>query len=816
MRVVIRQLRKAPGFTLTAVLMLALGIGATTAIFSLVQGILLRPLPFRDADRLVLVGDHLGGNRGISVTAREIGTYADAAGAFTSMGGFITASYEVSSGAQPEEVNAARMTPSVFSTLGVAPAVGRVFNAQEDAGREPVAVISYALWVNRYGGTAGIVGKTIALDRKSYSIVGVMPRNFEFPLQPGRLGQTQVWVPLSLTPEDLDEQHAGFWGYRIVARLKEGVSVAQAAQDADRVAKLVMAGFPASQSAILIRGDARLLREDLVAETRPLLRTLLLAVGIVLVMACANVSGLLLVRAMRRRREYAVRVALGAGAGAVIREALLESLLLSAAGGALGLAVAAAGIRGVLHLLPESMPRIASISIDGTVALFAILLAVTSGTLCGVAPAFAALRTNLNESLKEGAHTGTGSAGHAWLRSALVAGEIGIAMVLLTVSAALLRSFEKMQAVDPGYRADHVVVASYQLPKRQYPEDASVETFDREVMEQLSRKPGVLAAGMTNSLPAADGFPQGAYTVEGAEQGWRLKFAAFAMTYGDYFQAMRIPLREGRYFTKNDNQNAPLVLIVNESMAKHCWPGRSAVGKRMHIGNPQKGLPWATVVGVVADTKLGSRDGPSNDQWYTPAEQPAILFGENASARRMLPAGGYITVLAALPPEAMTQTLRATIAEIDPLLALSEVQSMAEAVANLESPRRFNTELIGGFAVAALVLAITGIYAVVAFSTSLRTQEIAVRMALGAQRPRIVRLVLASGAKLAAAGCGAGVLGSLAASRLVESLLFQVSARDPFLYAAAAMAMFFLALVASALPALRAASADPVTALRQS
>jgi len=816
MRIVIRQLCKAPGFTLTAVLMLALGIGATTAVFSLLQGILLRPLPFRDADRLVLVGDHLGGNPGISVTAREIGTYTDAAGAFTSMGGFITASYEVSGGAQPEEVNAARMTASVFSTLGVPPEVGRVFNAQEDAGREPVAVISHALWVNRYGGDPGVIGKTIALDRKGYAIVGVMPRSFEFPLQPGRLGQTQVWIPLGLTPEDLDEQHAGYWGYRIVARLKDGVTVAQAAQDADRVAKLVMAGFPPSQSAIHIRGDARLLREDLVAETRPLLQTLLLAVGIVLVMACANVSGLLLVRAMRRRREYAVRVALGAGPGAVIREALIESLLLSGLGGALGLAVAAAGIGSVLHLLPESMPRISSISIDGTVALFAVLVAVASGALCGVAPAFAALRTNLNESLKEGAHTGTGSAGHAWLRSALVAGEIGIAMVLLTVSAALLRSFENMQSVDPGYRADHVVVASYQLPRRQYAEDASVETFDREVMEQLSRKPGVVAAGMTNSLPAADGFPQGAYTIEGAEQGWKLKFAAFAMTYGDYFQAMRIPLREGRYFTKDDNQNAPLVLIVNESMAKHCWPGRSAIGKRMHIGNPQKGLPWATVVGVVADTKLGSRDAPNNDQWYTPAEQPAILFGEKRAAKLTLPTGGYITVRAALPPEAMTQTLRGTIAEIDPLLALSQVQPMAEAMANVESPRRFNTELIGGFAGAAVVLAITGIYAVVAFSVSLRTQEIAVRIALGAQRKGIARLVLASGAKLAVVGCGLGVLGSLAVSRVVRSLFFEVSATDPLILATAGLAMVAVALAASAMPALRAASTDPLKALRQS
>ena len=815
LRIAIRQLRQTPGFTLAAVLTLALGIGATTAIFSLVQGILLRPLPFRDADRLVLVGDHLGGRPGISVTAREIGIYTSAAGAFSSMGGFATASYEVSGGAQPEEVNAARVTSSVFPTLGVPPAMGRTFSAQEDTSGQPVAVISHALWADRYASDPGVLGKTIVLDRKTYSIVGVMPRGFEFPLQPGRLDQTQLWVPLSLSREELDEQHEGYWGYRLVARLKRGITVAQAARDADRVATLVMAGFPASQSAIHIRGDARLLRDDLVSGTRPLLRTLFLAVGIVLVIACANVSGLLLVRAIRRRREYALRVALGAGAAAVIREALLESLLLSLAGGALGLALAAGGIRGVVHLLPESMPRITAISIDASVALFALLLAVASGALCAVAPGFAALRTNLNESLKESAHTGTGSARHAWLRSALVVAEIGVAMVLLTVSAALLRSFEKMQAVDPGYRSDHVLVASYQLPGRQYATDASVETFDREAMERLSRKPGVAAAGMTNSLPGAGAFPMGAYTIEGAEQGWKLQFAAFAMTYGDYFQAMRIPLIEGRYFTRDDNQNAPLVLIVNESMARHCWPGRSAIGKRMHIGNPRKGLPWATVVGVVADTKLGSRDEPGNDQWYMPAEQPSIIFGSQNSAKLTLPAGGYLTVRAALPPETMAETLRATIAEIDPLLALRQVQPMDAVVANVESPRRFNTGLIGGFAVAALLLAITGIYAVVAFSVSLRTQEIAVRMALGAQRERIARLVLASGAKLAFVGCAIGVFGSLAAARLVNSLLFEVSATDPALYASAAAVMIFVALAASGLPALRAASVDPIKALRQ-
>lgn len=814
LRFAFRQLRKAPGFTATAVLTLALGIGATTAIFSLVEGILLRPLPFRDAERLVVLGDHLGGNPGISVTAREIGMYGSAAAAFASMGGYITANYELSGGAEAEEVHAARATATVFSTLGVSPVIGRVFNSEEDTAGEPLAVISYSFWLNRYQRDPDVLGKSIVLDRKTYSIIGVMPRSFEFPLQTGRLDHVQLWVPMSLTPEELSDQHAGFWGYRLVARLKDGVTLSQATQDADRVARQVMASFPASMSAIHIRGDARLLREDVIADSRPLLRTLFFAVGVVLLIACANVSGLLLVRAIRRRGEYAVRLALGAGSGAMIREAVLEGLLLSVAGGALGLALAAAAIRTALHLLPESMPRIAAISIDTTVALFALLLALTAGALCSMTPAFAALRTNLNENLKEGGHRSAGAASHGWLRSALIVSEIGIAMVLLTVSGALLRSFQRMQAVDPGYRPDHVVVASYQLPLRQYSTDASVENFNREAMERLSQKPGIVAAGMTNSLPASDSFPQGAYTIEGAERGWKLKFAAFAITYGDYFRAMRIPLLEGRYFTVDDNSHAALVVIVNESMAKHSWPGKPAIGKRMHVGNPQKGLPWATVVGVVADTKLGSRDEPSTDQWYMPAEQPATLFGSQASERLTMPAGGYITVRAALPPETMSQTVRSSIAEIDPLLALRQVQPMNDVVSNVEAPRRFNTDLIASFAAAALLLAITGIYAVVAFSVSLRTQEIAVRMALGAPRRSIARLVLASGAKLALLGCGLGVLGSLAVSRVVGSMLFEVSATDPFIYVASVLVMVVVGLLASALPAARAASADPVRALR--
>jgi len=812
----LRQLGKTPGFTLTVVLTLALGIGATTAIFSLVEGILLRPLPFSNPDRLVLLGDHIGGGPNTPVTAREIATYSNATSAFSSIGAYIGASYELSGGATPEEVDGARFTAGVFPILGVRAILGRVFTQQEEDAHEPVAVISYELWLKRFHRDPHILGSSIDLDRKVYTIIGVMPRSFDFPLADGQLDQTQLWVPMSLTPGELSDENAGYWGYHMVGRLNDGVTLEQAAQDVDRVTRQVMRNFPARMAAIHIQGDVRLLREYAVGDVRPLLRTLFLAVSMVLLIACVNVAGLLLVRAIRRRREYAVRLALGARASVILRESLVEGLLLSLAGGLLGLAFAAIAIRAALQLLPDSMPRVDSIAINATVGAFALLLSLATGALCSLAPGFAALRTNLTESLKEGVRTGTGASSHTWLRSALVVSEIAVALVLLTVSGAFLRSFQKMRAVDPGFRPEHVLVAEYQLPLSQYPSHASEDSFNQAVIDRLSSQPGIIAAGIINILPASGAYGGASYTIEGVpEENWKLKFAMFSNPYGDYFHALDIPLLDGRYFTPDDRADAPLVIIVNESMAKDSWPGQRAVGKRMHVGNPKKGLPWATVVGVVADTKIGSPDEPSDDQWYSPAQQPATLYGSDSAGKLTAPAGGYITVRSALPPDRMTQTLRATVAGIDPLLALQQVQPMSDVISNVEAPRRFNTDLITAFAAGALLLAITGIYAVVAFSVSLRTQEIAIRMALGAQRTRIARLVLISGAKMALIGCGFGVLGSLAISRMVSSFLFNVSATDPLVYIAAALTMMLMALVASALPAMRAASADPIDALRE-
>ncbi len=812
LRLAFRQLSKAPGFTLAVVFTLALGIGATTAIFSLVEGVLLRPLPFERPERLVLLGDHLGGRPGMSVRAREIATYRSATQAFSTLGGYITASFELSGGERPEEIDAGRLNSATLTTLGVQPLLGRIFTPEEENARQPVAVISYALWMNRFHRDPQVLKSNIVLDRKPYSVIGVMPRNFEFPMDFGDIAGAQVWVPLSLTTDELSEQNSGFWGYRMIARLKDGVTLQQGAEDADRVAHQIMSDFPATMAAIQIQGDVRLLREIVVEDVRPILRTLFVAAIVALLVACVNVSGLLLVRALRQRREYAVRVAIGASSSRIIRESAVQGMLLSMAAGVLGLACAAVAIHATLHLLPASLPRINSVAVNPIVAGFALIVALATGIFCSLAPAFAALRTNLVTTLKEGAQAG--SASHTWLRSALVVSEVAIALVLLTVSGMFLRSLQKMLAVDPGFRADHALVGAYQLPLQQYPTTASVATFNRAVVDQLSSKPGVTAVAISNAVAVSDAFPQSAYTVEGqsAEQ-WKLKFAAFTSVYGEYFDAMGIPLIEGRAFDIHDDANAPLVVVVSQSMARDCWPGQSSIGKRMHVGNPRKGLPWATVIGVVADTKM-PRDVPSTDQWYTPMNQPATLYGSGTPGTLGGPPSGYITMRMAVDPEHMIQTLRLTIAEIDPLLALQDVRPLTDAISQIEAPRHFNTNLITAFAGGALLLTITGIYGVIAFSVAQRNQEIAIRMTLGAQRASIAQMVLASGGKLALLGCGVGVLGSVAVSQLVGSLLFGVSATDPFAYSGAVLLMMMMALLASAVPAMRAASADPMKALR--
>ena len=813
----LRQLPKSLGFTVTAVLTLALGIGATTAIFSVVEGVLLRPLPFHDPSRLVALGDHLQGvdlGTYIGVTAPDILAYTRDTTAFSNIGGYQSTGYELSGGVEPVDINAARLSAGVFPTLGVAPLMGRFFTQQENDHSGQVAVLSYATWKNRFHANPNILGKKLLLDRKPYIVIGVMPRNFEFPLLPGHLNRSELWVPMSLTATDLT-QGIGSWNFQMVARLKPGITAAQAQTDANRVAGEIMRGYPAYMAGLHINAVIEPLQASTVAQARPLIHILFLAVFVVLLIACANLAGLLLVRAIRRRRETAVRLALGSSAGTLVRQAIMESLVLSVSGGLLGIALAAIAIRVSVNLLPETLPRIDDIHLNWVVIAFALLLAVGTGILCGLAPAFASLHTNMNEALKEGGRTGSVGGGHARLRSVLVVSEIAVALVLLIASGLLLRSFQKMRDVDLGFRPSHVLIASYGLPQKQYASQVSVDTFNHELLRRLRQLPGAQSVGLATALPMSGSNGSG-FTVDGyvEPRGAMVNVGDVSQTTGDYFRAMGIPLLRGRFFTDADNAQSQLVVIVNRKLAEHYWPGQDPVGKRLRRGTEKLKTPWLTVVGEIGDVKLGAPDGDTPEQFYQPVEQGSAAFGVFASPTALNGNGMSVALRTAIPPEQMENMLRSVFHSLDPQLAITQVQTMDHAVSDTEAPRRFNTTIITAFGLIAVLLAILGIYSVIAFSVTLRTQEMAIRMALGSSRSSIVRLVLVSAVRLTCIGCGIGIMGAIAASQLLRSLLFQVSPFDPLVLATAAVVILMLSLAASALPAMHAASTDPMQALR--
>jgi predicted permease len=817
-RYALRQLRKSPGFTLTAVLTLAFGIGATTAIYSIVEGVLLRPLPFSDPSRLATLGDIIEGvpydGEAPGVTAPGVRTYIRDTHAFTGLGGYRSFTYELSGKGDPAQISAARLTAGVFPVLGVSPLMGRTFTQQEDEGNQQVAVLSYQTWRNRFHGDARILGQKILLDRKPYEIIGVMPRDFEFPLVPGQLDRSELWVPMSFSQAELI-QGAGNWGYNLVGRLKPGVSPAQAQADAEGAAQEIMRNFPPALSSRRIHPTVLPLHETTVAEARPLVRTLFLAVIVVLFIACANLAGLLLVRVIRRRREISVRLALGAGASAVLRQSLVEALLLSIGGGLLGLALAAVALSVGVSLLPETLPRVSSIGLDWQVVAFALGLAVLTGLLCGLMPAFAAARTGVSEALKEGGRTGTSGSGHARLRSALVVAELAVALVLLVASGLLLRSFEKMRSVGLGFRSDHTLTATYSLPRQQYPTQATIDAFNLTVRTRLEQLPGVQAVGATSLLPAAGVSFLATFTPEGyvPPKGAGLNIAWIPEAMGNYFQAQGISIIRGRDFTPADRDGAPLVAIVNRKLAEHYWPGQDPIGKRLHRGPAEAALPWLTVVGEIDGVKQFA-DAPTEEQFYTPSSQGKADAGSFAPPGMLTGRTGSIVVRGQLPPEEMAESVRAVVRSIDPQLPLTQVESMDNVIAEGQASRRFNTALISAFAGAAMLLALLGIYGVIAFSTALRTQEMAIRLALGSQRSSVMRLILVSGVKLGLAGCVIGGVTAVFATHLLRSLLFEVDALDPIVIVLAAVTILLLALAASVIPARRAASIEPTQALR--
>jgi predicted permease len=815
----LRQLRRSPGFTLTAVLTLALGIGATTAIFSIVEGVLLRPLPFSDPARLVTLGDilegvHYGGDAP-GVTAPGVRIYMRDTHAFSSLGGYQTSAYELSGLGDPAQINAARFTATMFPVLGISPLMGRAFTRQEDESSQLVAVLSYQTWRGRFHGDANILGRKMVLDRKPYEIVGVMPRAFEFPLAPGQLNRSELWVPMSFTQAQL-LHGSGSWSYQMVGRLKPGVTAAQAQHDASAAAQEIMRNFPPALSNRRIHPAVQPLEESTIAQARPLVRTLFLAVTVVLLIACANLAGLLLLRVIRRRREISVRLALGAGGAAVLRQSLVEAMLLSISGGLLGLALASVALRVGVGFLPETLPRVSSIGLDWQVVAFALGLAAFTGLLCGLIPALAAASTGVNEALKEGGRTGTAGGGHARLRSALVVAELALALVMLTASGLLLRSFEKMRAVGLGFEADHTLTAAYSLPRQQYSTQAAIDAFNLALRTRLEQLPGAEAVGVTTMLPAAHIEFLGTFTPDGyiPPKGAGLNLAWIPEVMGHYFQAQGIPIVRGRDFTDADRDGAPLVVIVNRTLAEHYWPGRDPIGQRLHRGSAEAALPWLTVVGEIGDVKQLAADVPTEEQFYIPSSQAKADVGPFAGPGLLTGIAGFIVLRGQLPPGQMAESVRAIVHSIDPQLPLTQVESMDRVIGEGQASRRFNTTLISAFGGAAALLAMLGIYSVIAFSAALRTHEMAIRLALGSERSSVMRLILISGAKLGAAGCAIGTIAAVFATRLLRSFLFQVDSVDPVILALAAVSILLLALAASAIPARRAASIEPLEALR--
>jgi predicted permease len=807
-----RQLSRTPAFTVTAALTLSLAIGSATAIYSVVEGVLLRPLPFADPQNLVQLGDVIDGNDSEypSLPANESILLTRNTHSFQSLGAFQSLTFELSGPIAAAQINASRVNASVFSTLGVSPLVGRVFTSEEDTGGAPVAVLSYQTWRSRFHGAAHILGSRIQLGRKPYFVIGVMPRGFEFPLVPGQLNRSEMWVPASITKGEL-ENGSGSWSFGMVARLKAGVTPSQAQQDAGAVsAREIHRSY--RWHTVVRRLDAAT-----TDAARPLMRTLSLAAAVVLFIACSNFAGLLLVRATLRQQELAVRLSLGAPWIIILRQNLAATLVLSLSGGLLGLGFAMVLLRLGIPLLPETMPRIDSIHIDWSVIGFAILLAILTGIACGIVPTVATRRMNLHEALKEG-RTTTSRGRHGRLRSTLVVAELGVTLVLMAGAGLLLRSFEKLLAVDMGFRIDHVLTAAYALPQQQYSTQAAVDAFDEALITKLQKSPGAVAVGVTLSLPGTASPDYGwGFVAEnsGLTDSQRLSQLWGTEVFGDYFVAQGIAVIRGRAFTEADRADSPLVVIVNRTLAERYWPGQDPIGKRIHFGGRASVVPWLTIVGEIGDIKQGTADQDTRPQCYQPASQLKRSFAGYMPPDTLTGDGGIIVLRSTIAPEQMADSLRAIVHSLDPQLPLTQLESMERAVADGRAPRRFTATLISTFAMIAVVLAALGVYSLVAFSAASRKREMAIRLALGSSRSGVVRLILHFGARLGFAGCLLGAAVTLFATRLMRSLLFQIDPLDMPVLALASLSVFVLAVLASIIPARQAASNQPMEILRR-
>jgi predicted permease len=808
----LRMLRKSRGFTFVAVLTLALGIGANAAIFSVVNAVLLSPLPYADSQRLVLVKEVLpsAGAMPVGVSGPDITPIRKLSHVFDGLAGFRVWTYELSGSGEPERVTANRVSSDLFSVLGMQPVLGRSFSAEEELPGHSVTVISYGLWQRRFGGSPDVLGQTVNLDRRAYTIIGVTPQGFVFPL-PG-MGQglgADLWVPLALSNEELSDFGDNF-SWTVVARLKPGIALTQANAELQLVARGVLELYQqwASHAHISL-GDFQLglvaqpLREEVTGPLKLTLWMLLGAVSFVLLIACVNVANLLLMRASGRQKETAVRIAIGAGRLRLLRQFLVEGLLLSALGGLLGLALAW-WFRDVMEAaMPASIPQFRPIGLSWPVLLFAFLLVALTGCVFGAVPAFWASRTDVNPSLQASSRGHSQGPDHRRLRTIFVVVEVALSIIVLVGAGLLLRSFQRVLNSNPGFRPERVLTASMDLPPTQYSSSEQTSAFYKQLLNRLQQNPGIVAVGGSTDLPLLGQWDH-AFTPEGYRP---LLHATVNLCYhsvilGDYLQAMGIPLLRGRYFNEYDGSQATPVLLISDALARKYWPGQDALGKRLKWGPPESNDPWLTVVGIVGDVKQGPLDTAAALHTYQPYAQ---LDG---------PRSLRIGVRTQGDPAAVAAEVRAAVWSLDRQLALGSVRTMDEVLSRSTASRRFTLMLLGGFAALALLLAAVGIYGVLAYSVARRTHEIGVRLALGAGRDDVLRLVLGYGLRMTLIGLVLGAAGALALTRLFRSLLYEVGPADPLTFGTVLLLLTCVALAASYVPARRAMRVDPIVALR--
>jgi predicted permease len=800
-----RMLRNQPEFTVLSVLTLALGIGASTAIFSVVDAVILRPLPYGAPDRLVLVKEWIPKAipDPIPVCAPDVVQFQRDNHTFESLAAFRGGQFDLAGGAEPQRVNVDRVNTNLFSLLGVQPSLGRTFTVDEDHPGHPVAILSNGLWQRQFGADSNIVGHTVTLNRQPYTVIGVMPRTFIFPLSGMDQGEaSDVFVPMSFTSEELADVGDNF-NYSLVGRLKSGVTLARANADLGAIAQSILETYPAQfRTDFNLSAIALPLADHVVGRARSLLLLLFGAVAFVLLISCINVTNLLLTRATDRQKEIAVRLALGSSRVRLLGQLVAESMLLTLTGAVLGLFFANSIMGALLALMPAEIPRVHAVDLNLTVLGFAVGLALLTGLFFGIVPALAASSTNVNATLKEGGRSGMQGREHNRVRSALVVAEVALAMVLLVGAGLLMRSFQRVLETDPGFQPKHVLTASLSLPDSHYKGDAQIRNFYQGLMERLRQLPGVQMAGGSTDLPLQAGWNH-IFTPEGYQPppGTNLNFSNHSVILGQYLQTMGVPLLQGRYFTEQDNDGSPHVLIVSQSLARQFWPNGDVIGKRLKWGPAESKDPWLTIVGVVGDVKQGSLEIETTPHTYEP-------FLQNTSSSL------NVAIRASGKPASLASALRATVWAVDPQLAVAQVQTMDQVISQSTTPRRFNLFLLGGFACLALILSAIGIYGVIAYSVVRRVHEIGVRMALGAQRTDVVRLVVGQGVLLLGIGLVVGILGALVLTRSLASFLYDIQPTDPATFACVVVILAAVALVACYIPACRATKVDPITALR--